>query len=462
MAGFQLFKTAIENFKDDEQKLQQLAEKIAIDSSLELKEKKELGNILNGLIEKKENELDLGELSYNIESYELDNNNGKPSASELIGGTPYPIWVQDVFFKDFVWLPDREIQATMATLLTFQNSMVVPNATVLPHWYFLSNKEGSGKSITAKWIGNHYPEPLFLYLPEDISFGGLRNSMDSVCKHGYPCLTLLDNFNPESTIKRIGAGYSRLLKNTREESRTYIGSSEGKGNIDFNCHSSKIFTSIFKLGSTGSSGSELRSRCLHLKFEPSEGRLNKNINAYDWSICKQLYHNIWSDPQKSNNVFKKSVMNLESFKSPPLNDRQWQLSIVPIAVGVHIGLFENIDEGIDFLCNYWDWWRLQVVGGSQPTAQLLEEYWEKNIPTLLRKEVRLRGEDNPRLAASFYIPISEIKDFIKQSGLSTVGLNLDATIIDFAKSRQWKSKIIRGKIILAPEDIDQEIKRLSL
>jgi hypothetical protein len=30
MAGFQLFKTAIENFKDDEQKLQQLAEKIAI------------------------------------------------------------------------------------------------------------------------------------------------------------------------------------------------------------------------------------------------------------------------------------------------------------------------------------------------------------------------------------------------------------------------------------------------
>ena len=420
------------------------------DTRLEPHEIKKLSQYASDAVNNQDNELDGVEFTYNIEEYELDNNVGKPSFKKLIPeNMPYPIWVRDVFFKEFVWLPDAEIQATLLSLLAFQNSMVVPRDTIFPHWYLLSDVEGSGKSVTAKWIGNHYPNEFYLYLPEDISFGGLRNAMDSVCKYGQPTFVLLDNFNPESTLKRIGAGYSRLLKNTRSESTTYIANSEGKGSIEFASHSTRVFTSIFKLGNTGIAGSELKSRCLHAKFEPSEGRLKQNIRAFDWSDCRREYFKIWSNPQRSNQIFKSALMQLEAHPNPPLADRQWQLSIVPIAVGLMTDIFHSLDEGIEFFEQYWKWWRIQTVGGSSPISLLLDEYWANVILPRIEKEIKIRGKDSKYLQAAYQVPLVNIRKYIRDSGTSSKVP--DSAILDYAATKGFKPKVLGGKIILVGE-----------
>lgn len=376
------------------------------------------GLIIDSNPKRKSIEPQIEGLPFDPNLYDRDDSQDKPSFTEIIKNLSmsHIDFLREVFFKDFLELPSPEIQVPVIISLLFQNSMTIPDKCRLPMVYIYSAKEDSGKSTLLYHFMNYYHPKLRLYFGEDITGAGLRNNLSPLANLDRPIIVGLDNFNAVRTKERLGViGWGALLKYTRNEAkRNIIADAEG-GTVEFNSHAFKVFTSITELGKSTEKSSELRSRCIPIHCEPSKN-LRYSVDSFNWDDCQKEYFNVWGNPDYTNRVYKKGILKELQSMNPldlPIQNRKWLLSIAVISVGVFIGVWKSIDEGINHMVDYWAWESGKKIVKLTPLEAVIHEYVNEVHPKAVERELELiRGTARIPLLSKDFIRLSEIYDYL--------------------------------------------------
>ena len=394
----------IERFTEQEQE--------TIHEALQNKERDIIGETKKRLVAQERTDL-----PFKASLYDRDDSSFLPSFTTLYEkGMDYLSFLREIYFKEFVKLPDEDIQVPVLISSFFLNSMAIPNRCRLPLIYLYSPKENSGKSTLMFHFGHHYHPKFKLYFGVEVTGAGLRNNLHPIAVLDQPCLVMLDNYHSEETKKKLGAtGWAIMLKYTREEAqRNIIGNVDGEYD-EFNSHALKVVSSVTALGHSTESGSEIRSRCINFFCEPFQG-LTKSVDSYNWDNCQREYFDVWGDPDKANKIYKQGILKellQKNSKEVGIYNRQWLLSISVISVGVFAGVWTSIDAGISAMRDYWDWESGKRIVKMSPLESWITDYALRLHPKMVEDErIKKEGTLLTILLAPDFIRLSELYDYL--------------------------------------------------
>ena len=326
-------------------------------------------------------------------------------------------FLKEIFYEEFIRLPDPEIQVPICMAISYLNSMTVPDTVSFPMVYIYSPQEESGKSQLAyHWSDFYHPSYRVLFR-DDITGAGIRNCLTPVANLDQPTIAVIDNFHASKTKERLNAiGWASLMAYNRIESQAQkVADTEG-GIVEFNTHCLKVFTSITPLGNTVEQSSELKSRCLRIYASKEKMGINQFRQAYNWKELQEHYYQLWADPDRCNRVFKKGLIKdllQKSHKDLPFYNRKWQISIPLIASGVYAGVWSNIDQAIKHIGLYWEWESDKKSNKMLPLETIITLYCTEHHPKLVANHLE-EIADTRRTQKLFYdrIKLVDIYDYL--------------------------------------------------
>lgn len=307
---------------------------------------------------------------------------------------PHPIWYRDVYLKKFHPVPNPEVQHPIMTALAFLNCNAVLEDSDgealnhLPVGYFVG-VPGSGKTSFAKQISKNYPKDLRTLSLVGDTGTSIRDLLHQHFGDGDPGIFIYDNFNPSQNFKSLGRHYGLILSNIREDAKSSV-SIRGKKDDDdvtpedgvYNTYCFKIMTSIFDLEKAQEQEArEILRRLITICFVPAFPE--ENIKGYNWKSLEEEYVKIWSDLKSLDEGYWQHLGDL--MRVPPKSidfpdPSFWEITQVPIAVGVHLGIWDSIWEGINHFSEYF-----RVLNDLKKntvkdalvvfTEQFIEKYW---------------------------------------------------------------------------------------
>lgn len=375
------------------------------------------------------------------DNYIITDNKALPSYKSLLGNLSYLDWLRTEFIGKFVHLPEPDIQSKIYITMLFINSKVIPDNTALGKYYIYSKQPDSGKSTLARFASYHYPKERIAWLPPDITPGGLRGELDKACGSNQPAFCWFDNWQPNISLPRIGYAWGRLVAYTKAESKVSISSGQGKEMIDFHTHGLHCFTSIWPFDNKTK---ELKSRSFILFAEPSPIAL-LSLDHYDWSGLPWEYFNIWGDYDKINSEFSRIFTDCLYHQPKHIKNRQWQITIYPMAIGVYLGLFSSITEAELFYAKYWAWVDESMPANkAQPLELLIEEYCTRIHAEECEKEyLRLDGINVDWIPNRIFL--NNIYKWLSTMTTVSRGPHNDQKISDIMDALGWRSSMYRNK-----------------
>ena len=324
--------------------------------------------------------------------YDRNTEEDKPSYEILLETEmDYNSFLKEIFYQEFIKLPEPEIQVPLCMAIGYLNSMVVPDTVSFPMIYVYSPEEESGKSQLAYHWGDYYHPDYRIFFRDDSTGAGLRNRLTPVANLDQPCIAVLDNFNARTTKERLGnIGWASLLCYNRLESQSQLVADTEGGVVQFNTHCLKVFTSITPLGNTVESSSELKSRCVRIYANKHREGVNLFRQAYNWNGLQKIYFDIWGDPDRCNRIYKKGLLKellQKSHKDLPFYNRKWQISIPIIASGVFAGVWPDLNSAIKHMAIYWEWEGDKKSNKMSPLETIIELYVTEHHPALVKEHL---------------------------------------------------------------------------
>ena len=357
---------------------------------------------------------------FKSELYDRNADEDKPGYQILMGpGMSLNEFLKEIFYKEFIKLPEPDIQVAICMAVGYLNSMTIPDTVNMPMVYIYSPEAGSGKSQLAYHWGDYYHPRYRLMFRDDITGAGLRNSITPIAVLDQPMVCIVDNYHASRTKERMGVvGWASFMANTRVESNSQVVADTEGGVVSFNTHSLKIFTSITPLGNTVEQSSELKSRCIRIYANKEKGGINLFRTSYNWEGLQKEYLNIWGDPDACNRVFKKGLIKDLLQRDPktlPFHNREWQISIPLMASGVFAGVWSNLDQAISHLADYWEWESGKKSNKMSPLESVISNYISEVHPRLVKEHLE-DIEGTRRRQKLFYdvIKLSDVYEHLKQ------------------------------------------------
>lgn len=302
-------------------------------------------------------------------------------------------WLEEIALPMFWPQPRKDLQHKMLAILSAINTNAIPPRTKsarkemqVPIPYIFG-PSGSGKTEAVYMIANSYPTERFRLIKADSSGASLRNICHKLCYRGFadatagwnnlfPALLLIDNYEP-GCLPKWGDFKPLLLSVLRTQSVSSTALKEG-GNQDYYSHVLKIFTSVIPPKVMSIAMEEFERRFVFLFTERTENL--KSIAKYDFSDVPGIYANTWS-LENVNTCWYPLLVDLLSRddEETPISSFRWPQSICVIATGVYVGLFQTIQEGLDFMVEYWEWVESKQESMVNDTATLIDSMCEDAI-----------------------------------------------------------------------------------
>jgi energy-coupling factor transporter ATP-binding protein EcfA2 len=296
--------------------------------------------------------------------------------------------------KRTVFLPQDFYDVITAYLL-------LPSALcrVVPY-LFLYGQSGSGKSTLAKLAS--YLHGVGINSSSD-TFAGIRNSLNKR-RHTqlempsddpkYPSFykevernTCMVWDDIDASVFTNNPDLYRLFKfgYDRSTDKITLSSSETGVNLEFHCFCPKVFSSISPLH-LDDRFKELRRRmivipCKRVEELPEErlvelGVTRNNwqlrlidIAAYDWTGLDKEFDKFWNMDMGAMFLSTRKMLSVYNLG---FNSQQSAISFDLLTTGLTVGLWDEIDEGIERLQIYWDWFK-QETEASGGLGQLLKQ-----------------------------------------------------------------------------------------
>lgn len=294
--------------------------------------------------------------------------------------------------KESVVIPHADLQLPIIAAYALTPSAM---ATIVP-LLFVQGKKGSGKSILCSLIAALHNVPV---MSAATTFAALRNHFNSsrweqpeICRGEKNTCLLLDNVNRD-TLNNENL-YTMLL-NGYNRKTDIISISKGNGeNMEFRVFGLKVLSSIHPVY-TQSKYSELARRCVVVKCKPFEEFTiaekesieieadftisdKIDIENYDLSILHNQFKEFWRD---ESNLIQYTMLKRQfggrkkPFKLPKvINGARWTISLDLLVTGIVTGIWDNPDEGVEALGNYWQWNEDNIMKNDSALHKVLSDF----------------------------------------------------------------------------------------
>lgn len=299
--------------------------------------------------------------------YDFTNYNAKlvPIEDLNIDELTYPQFLRDIVIPNFFPLPFPEIQnSILATLCLFNSASLPPEGAhgkseVLLPTIYIQGQSGSGKSEIAGLFQNHYPQKRRKSIKGSDTGGSLVEQLTNACHHSgtidegnvkvFPAIAILENFYFKN-LNRWDSWSVQLLAANREMA---MFQRKGKEPKDFVTYLLKVFTSVEPLQAVQQQHSELLRRTIRIFTKRDNPKYNSSI--YNWEYCKTKYREIWH-PKNVEKSYLEILQEVQT-KNPdnsPINNNWYPASVMLIATGVFIGIWQSIEEAEEHIASYWE------------------------------------------------------------------------------------------------------------
>ena len=294
--------------------------------------------------------------------------------------------------KEAVIIPYANIQLPIVTAYALIPSAL---ATVVPILY-LYGLRGSGKSTIAVIISELHKTEVF---SSATTFAAIRNTFNNqrwynAVEHDgekNTCL-VVDNINKETLNNELL--YAFFLNGYNRKTDTISIAKPGGENMTFKVFGTKVLSSVHPLYAQ-SKFSELNRRCMVVKCKPFEQMIDVEksvehlrrdfsladkvkLEELDLSLLKQEFDNFWND---ENNLVEYAVVKRQlssrrkSFKLPDvITGARWTISVDLLTTGIVTKVWENMEDAIEGLVEYWRWYDDHVATEYGATHKLLEAF----------------------------------------------------------------------------------------
>jgi hypothetical protein len=308
-------------------------------------------------------------------------------------GLPYQQWLIQVGLPTFWQQPRPELQHPLLTVCSFINSAAVPSWTAkarkeaqLPLVVF-SGESRSGKTEGCKFIFSSYHPSRTLLIKADSTGASLRDSIDNICWNPHkecllPSVVLIDNFEHQF-LQKWDSFKVTLLSVLRSQSTCRLKGGKNEM-IERRTHCLKLFTTVESIKHFNGKDSEFYNRQAFF-FTQRSGDV-KSIGNYSFSDIPDYYKEIWSSENVKSRWFSilGEFLRLDDNATivPPL---RWSQSVVIMATGVYIGIWEDVLEASEFMSAYWRWVEEQEGNHRQELDLLvndfLDDFYEREVET---------------------------------------------------------------------------------
>ena len=338
-------------------------------------------------------------------------------------------FLKEIFYKDFVKLPEPQIQIPICMAIGYLNSMAIPDTLSMPMVYIYSPEAGSGKSQLAYHWGDYYHPYYRLLFRDDTTGASLRNKLTPVANLDQPTISIIDNYHASRTKERLGiVGWASFMANNRMESNSQIVADTEGGIVSFNTHSLKVFTSITPLGNVVEQSSELKSRCIRIYANKDKQGINQFRTSYNWDGLQKEYHSVWGDPDRTNRIFKKGLVKdllQMSPRSLPFHNREWQISVMLMSSGVYAGVWKDLNEAINHMALYWEWESGKKNNKMSPLENIITNYALEVHPRLVKDHLdNIEGTRREQRLFENLIRLADVYKYLKElsdtKGFATV------------------------------------------
>ena len=315
-------------------------------------------------------------------------------------------------FTNFAVLPDAHIQFPIVAAFACQNTALMNISNIL---FLCSRKPGSGKSTIAECIAALQGELKVLASDKEgmsqgsDTFASVRNFINDSRFHKKTggefiidpvrrerveknlCL-VLDDF-PEEKLKN--EDYYNLLKAYKRQN-AYIRKAERKKDehgdmvdttVTFHVFCCKVLTACYQIFGTAKYN-ELSRRCLFIRCQPLEeikqpdpeapeyiweSRFYHGLEIYktfeiNWNGIDQEYYKAWDVTSVED-----YHLALKKLKKPKgVTSSQWEISKDLAASGFALGVWNSIEESLEGIKNYWEWFTNQKLDAKAPIELVCE------------------------------------------------------------------------------------------
>lgn len=305
-----------------------------------------------------------------------------------------------------VILPNARLHTPIAVAY-----MLIPSAmaTCVPN-LFCTGQKGTGKSsIGYIAAGLHYGKVQGSVLGSGSTFASTRNHIQKIrfyedaAKSERNCCLVWDDLKAETLADEklyamIRSGYNRA-----SDLVTIAGGELGE-NIEFYTFCPKILSSIEPFYARHKF-SELARRVIVIQFkkfehftpdEKQEAELDSTFDIKDrfvpetanWEGFENKILKFWYDTNnlKHYSELKKACTKRgkKSFNIPPtIEGENWTVSIDLICSGVVAGVWMSLQDAIDHMGNYWEWFRRNCDSSLGATQKVLAAFIEEQTKSIV-------------------------------------------------------------------------------
>lgn len=289
-------------------------------------------------------------------------------------------------------LPYADIQVPLICAYTLIPSAM---ATIVPV-LFLWGSEGSGKSSLGSLICGVHNTSIIgaatTYAAVRTEVNNQRWLYPQYCQGEQNYCLVFDNVNRE-TLQNENL-YTFFL-NGYNRKTDVISISSGTGtNTSFRVFGTKVISSIYPLFAQ-SRYAELNRRTMVVKckkiekmslaeLQLSNPQDKTNItnrfdpDAWDLSILNQEFKSLWeteSNLIEYSSVKRELSRRKKSFTIPAIIDgTKWTVAVDLIATGIVTGIWQSIEEAVEFIASYWHWHKLNVMSEHGATYKILQDF----------------------------------------------------------------------------------------
>lgn len=336
-------------------------------------------------------------------------------------------WLVKIGLPEFWVQPRPELQHKLLSICSAINTNAIPprnksarREMPVPLLYFYG-ASGSGKTEGNFIVSQSYPSERFQIIKAEATGTSLRNVCHQLCYRGFndavpghnnlfPAFLLIDNYEP-AFLARWGEFKTVLLSVLRTQSFTTTANAD-RQNDYYYTHLLKSFTSVVPPKAMNTAQSEFARRFIYFMTKKCE--TIKSIATYDFSDIPEAYSKLWSADRVYHrwyDILKDVLSRDDSASSVPAT--RWSQSMCVIATGVYIDIFSSVDEGIEFMTEYWAWIKGLEDEMTNEISTLIDTFIHSTVKKwVLEWLTNSNKEVNP--SDPFTLPFVKVNDVVKQ------------------------------------------------
>lgn len=334
-------------------------------------------------------------IDYDFSKYTLN----LPTWEELnTENIPYPIFLRDFILPKFHPMPNAELQyPVIAAAMLVNNAPLPPLSSQnslevgLPKFVVVGVSR-SGKTQLVNHVKLHYPDNNTNTIKGSSTGYNATRLLHKTCYHSgsgrntkfKPSMVNFDNVYWQEFVERLDIHYVSVLAVERNDAVTMIKDDT------YYTYCSQWFTSIQDPVRSQSKMDEFINRAFFFYTKKSDAYIPTLAkSAYNWGSLKDHYLSLWNAKDVHNKFYPilSDIMQIpDNGTTIPVS--HFFASRLILATGLYLNIWDNIEDAIDCLTQYWDYVDGKLgLGGDilyQVVSTYLEDYWYYPVHRMMR------------------------------------------------------------------------------